>query len=46
MIQVKKCEMTLINEISHCMFENATILSLLVADLKYMSVKKNLLALF
>ena len=42
MIQVQKCEMTLINKISHCIFEKVTILSLLVlkADLKYMSVKK------
>ena len=41
MIQVKNCEMTLSNKISHCIFEKATILSLLVlkADLKYMSVK-------
>ena len=42
MIQVIKCEMTRINKRSHCIFENATTLSLLVlkADLKYMSVKK------
>ena len=45
---MKKYEMTLINKMSHCIFEKATILSLLVlkADWKYMSVKKELLALF
>ena len=47
MIQVKTCEMTLMNKTSHCIFEKATVLSLLVlkADLKYMSAK-NVLALF
>ena len=41
MRQVKHFEMTLINKISHCMFEKATIRSLLVktADLKYVSEK-------
>ena len=45
MIQVKKCEMTLMNKTSH-IFEKARTLSPLVlkTDLKYVSVKK-LLAL-
>ena len=48
MIQAIKCEMTRMNKRSHCIFEKARILALLVlkADLKYMSVKKKLLALF
>ena len=47
MIQVKKCEMTLMNKPSHWILEKARTLSLLVlkTDLKYVSVKK-LLALF
>ena len=48
MIQVKKCEMTLMNKTSHCIFEKARILSLLVlkTDLKYISVKKIYLPYF
>ena len=48
MLQMKKSEMTLINKISHCIFQKATIASLTVLtdDLKYMSVTKKSLAFF
>ena len=48
MIQVKRCEMILMNKTSQCIFEKARTLSLLVLriDLKYVAVKRKLLALF
>ena len=48
MRQVKRCEMILMNKTSQCIFEKARTLSLLVlrTDLKYVAVKRKLLALF
>ena len=47
-MQAIKCEMTGMNKRSHCIFEKARILALLVlkADLKHMSVKKTYLPYF